>query len=325
MLHLSIDPPVEKISYTSKIILTGSCFTDHIGRRLADSKLQVCQNPGGILFDPFSIYRNLIEVIENKKYVPEDLFKQDDLWHSWNHHSSFSGMEQTAVLGKINADIENTHEFLRSADWMIITFGTAWQYSLIENNLPVANCHKVPSEKFRKTLLQSAEITKCFNDLDNRLHEFNPNLKIIYTVSPVRHIKDGIVENNHSKARLLDAVHEIVSLNSHNYYFPSYELVIDVLRDYRFYNSDMIHPSEQAIDYVFDKFIGVYFNDDSKAIYDEIKKWRAMKDHRIIHPDSSAGNKFSKILAGLTTKLSSKYPFIDFSVSPFKTDHHNPT
>jgi hypothetical protein len=291
-LDIEIKSPVEKISYDSRIFLIGSCFTEHIGGRLTDFKFPVLQNPHGILFDPVSVCKSLISYIENKKYTPKELFFLNDLWQSWHHHSVFSGVDQDAVLENINNSQQNAHEFLATANWMVITLGSSFSYQLIEEKLPVANCHRAPAQWFKKHLLSTDETISALDNCLYQLFRFNPNLKVIFTVSPVRHIRDGVVENNRSKARLIESVHHLVDKFDRLYYFPAYEIVIDVLRDYRFYDIDLVHPNYAATEFVFEKFRESYISAGALEIMDEVKKFVTAARHKPFQPETRAHKTF---------------------------------
>lgn len=312
MLQLNIDHPKDQISYKEKIMLIGSCFSEGIGERMREAKFKILQNPNGIIFDPGSICKTIKNALSGKIYDIKELYFHDGLWHSWDHHSVFSDMDPEHVLEKINRSVTTAHNYLKEANWVIISFGTAWYYILKHNLHSVANCHKVPSVLFDKHLAETLDIINLYTDLVRDIYNFNPQLKIIYTISPVRHIRDGIIENNQSKSRLIDAVHTLVKNNDNSYYFPSYEYIIDVLRDYRFYDNDMVHPSPQATDFVFERFMDIFINNESKEIYNEVKKWLLYKYHRPHHPSSEAHRKFLENYQQTTEKLKVKYPFIDF-------------
>ncbi len=254
VLPFHIAPSAFKISYADKIFFIGSCFSEEIGERFTYLKFNVLQNPNGILYDPLSISYALNSYIENKKFNDDDLFSNGDLWHSWHHHSVFSGMEKDVVLQKINQSQSAANSFLKNASCVIVTLGTAYNYQLKRNKESVSNCHKAPASLFKKNLMETAEIIACLSSTIKNLQAYNPDVTIIFTISPVRHVRDGVIENNRSKARLIDAVHSIKENNEHVLYFPAYELVIDVLRDYRFYKSDLVHANEAAVQYVFESF-----------------------------------------------------------------------
>lgn len=326
-LPININPLERKISYRDKILLIGSCFTEHIGNALQDLKFSVLQNPNGILFDPASVCKSLQSYITNNKYKEEDLFLLNEVWNSWNHHSRFSHINKDECIKGINASQKKAHEFLKKADWLIITLGSSFSYCLLEGssqNPPpigggwgaesgVANCHRAPSQWFDKYLLEITETKLMLEELYHQLIKFNPKLKIIYTISPVRHIRDGVVENNRSKARLIEAVHQMVNNFSNHSYFPAYELVIDVLRDYRFYDVDLVHPNYPATEYVMEKFKENFIDSASQSCMEEIKNIVIAKKHKAFQPETNAHRSFLKAYFEKTNDLQAKLPYLDFS------------
>jgi hypothetical protein len=325
MLNIDIKKPEEQIGYRDKILLIGSCFTEHIGNALSGLKFSALQNPNGILFDPHSVCKSLQSYISNYKYREEDLFQLNEVWTSWNHHSRFSHINKDECLKGINESQQKAHEFLKKADWLIITLGSSFSYRLKEessqNSPPlgggreggVANCHRAPSQWFNKHLLEIAETKSLLQEIYQQLKNFNPDLKIIYTISPVRHIRDGVVENNRSKARLIEAVHHMVNNYSDQYYFSAYELVIDVLRDYRFYDVDMVHPNYPATEFVMEKFKENFIEENSQLLMEEIKKIVTARKHRAFQPDTNAHRNFLKTNFEKANELQSKYSYLDFS------------
>lgn len=274
MLDINLPKADQQINHHHKILSIGSCFTEHIGNALMDFKFNVLQNPNGILFDPASVCTSLVSYIQNKKYDEADLFYLNEVWQSWQHHSRFSNVDKNIVLQQINNSQATAHQFLQDADWLIVTLGSSFSYRLVnEGLLPVANCHRAPVQQFQKYLMP---ITETIERLDNTIHQlfyFNKKVRIIFTISPVRQIRDGVVENIRSKARLLEAVHHLVNKFDRLYYFPSYEIVIDVLRDHRFYDIDMVHPNYLATDFVLKKFLETYMSDETDELIQEIKNW----------------------------------------------------
>ena len=313
ILPFEISPSIAKINYGQKILLIGSCFTEQIGRQLKELKFDVLQNPHGIIYDPLSIAASLNSYIENKIYVEKDLFQHNDLWHSWQHHSVFSGIDKRTVLDNINHAQSQAYQFIKNASWLIITLGTAYHYKIKESGGFVANCHKVPASGFEKQLMEVEEIILQLSATTGKLRLINAGIKIIFTVSPVRHVRDGLVENNRSKARLIEAVHSIVENNTDAFYFPAYELVIDVLRDYRFYNTDLVHVSEPAIQYVFEKFCDVYFDDHAKKLMQEIQSLKAAIDHRPFQIESIAHKKFLRMQLEKALRLQELHLAIDLT------------
>ena len=300
-----------KISYSDKILFIGSCFSEEIGNSLIDLKFDVLQNPNGILYDPISISDALFSYIENKPFAEENLFELNGLWHSWKHHSVFSGINKKDVLEKINNSQSRANVFLKETKFLFITFGTAFNYVLKRNLKNVANCHKAPAGIFEKTLLPLEEITADLLRAITALKIFNPDLKIILTVSPVKHVRDGVVENNRSKARLIEAAHLITEEKQNVFYFPAYELVNDVLRDYRFYKNDLVHPNETAINFVFQKFSESFFDSSTKEFKKEIEKILAAVRHKPFFKDSEVHQKFIASQIHNIKRIEKKYPFTD--------------
>ena len=324
MLDIDIKSAVKKITYSDNIFLIGSCFTDHIGRRLDDLKFSVLQNPNGILFDPVSVGKSLSSYIENKQYEKADLFYLHELWQSWNHHSMFSGMVAEEVIDNINHSQSKAHDHLKKSNWLIITLGSSFSYRLIENQQPVANCHRAPAATFNKHLLSLEETVQALELNIDKLKIFNPELKIILTISPVRHIRDGVVENNRSKARLIEAVHYLVEKYTHAYYFPAYELVIDVLRDYRFYDIDLVHPNYAATEFVFNKFEQSFIAVEAQVFMEEIKKINNGYKHKPFQPKTKSHKLFLENTLHHVKSLQERLPQLDFSkeISYFSNGSH---
>lgn len=327
MLQLAPQPASHFIHHGQKILSIGSCFTEHIGNALKDLKFDVLQNPSGILFDPASVCASVVAYLQQKQYSPDDLFYYNELWQSWHHHSRFSGINKDEVLQKINASQQTASAYLKEADWLIITLGSSFSYRLTteaaqKNGLipaaassgsAVANCHRAPAQWFQKHLLT---ITETIELLDNTIHQLfynNRKVRIIFTISPVRHIRDGVVENNRSKARLIEAVHHLVQKFDRLHYFPSYELVIDILRDYRFYAEDMVHPNYLATDYVLRHFLQNFMSNETISITEELRKLSIARKHKAQHPQTNAHQAFLKMYHQKTKALQSRYPQIDFS------------
>jgi hypothetical protein len=322
LLDIDVKSPVHRISYRDKILVVGSCFTEHIGGRLDELRFNVLQNPNGILFDPLSVSSSLVSYIKNSQYSAGQLVYINEVWQSWHHHSRFSGLVKEDVLQNINASQHAAHTFLKESDWLIITLGSSFSYQLAQNDQPVANCHRAPSQTFNKKLVAVDDIVSSYGYLLNELQKFNPSLKVIFTISPVRHIRDGVVENNRSKARLIEAVHTIVELYEQAYYFPAYELVIDVLRDYRFYDIDLVHPNYAATEYVFERFASAFIDEESQALMGEIKRIVSAYKHKPFHPSSEAHKKFIQKNLEQVLLLKEKHPYLNLEkeIEFFKED-----
>jgi len=299
-----------KIKHADRLFLAGSCFTEQIGSKLAAHKFRIIENPNGILFNPVSISTSLISYIERKQYIREDLFFQNEHWGSWDHHTRFSALTAEECLQKINAFTSEAHSFLQETDWLLLTLGSAFVYELPSKKI-VANCHKVPTDKFTKRLLSTEEVVTTLDTLIYRLKQFNPKIKIIFTISPVRHLRDGFVENSRSKATLINAVHHMVDKFENLFYFPAYELVIDDLRDYRFYAEDMVHPNYAATNYVWEKFTEACVEEDSRQLMKELYTLQAAYLHKPFQPSSTAHQKFLQSNLQKATAILAAYPYID--------------
>jgi GSCFA family len=311
--HIDIKPLPQSISYDQKIMLVGSCFTEHIGNNLHDLKFNLLQNPNGILFETASVCKSLTSYIENKVYTEQDLSYQNELWQSWDHHSRFSNPDQLKALAAINESSQKAHEFIVEADWLIITLGSSFVYRLKETNSFVANCHKAPGTWFDKHLMPITEQIELLDNTIHRLFYKNPKLKIIFTISPVRHLRDGVVENNRSKARLIETVHHLVGKFDRLFYFPAYELVIDVLRDYRFYDIDLAHPNYAATQFVMEHFSDFAFDEPTKELMKEIKQLVTARNHKAFHPQSNQHQHFLKQFSLKTAALAKAHPGLDFT------------
>ena len=320
-LPIQINTIPDPIRYQDGVLLVGSCFTEHIGNKLQDLKFNLLQNPNGILFDPQSVAGSLVSYIQNKQYTATDLFYHNELWQSWQHHSIFSAVDQEACLQQINAAQAQAHAFLKRANWIIITLGSSFSYRISpaapaavlqqDGVSAVANCHRAPAQWFNKHLMGIEEINAALDNCVHQLLHFNPALKIIFTVSPVRHIRDGVTENNRSKARLIEVVHNLVNKFDRLYYFPAYELVIDVLRDYRFYDIDMVHPNYPATEFVLEKFIQYCIDPAAEPVMEEVKKIVTAKKHRAFQPATNAHRQFLQAQLEKAKALQKKYPFLD--------------
>lgn len=277
-----------RISYKDKIMMLGSCFSENIGEKFQQLKFQVDINPFGVIYNPLSIAKSIRRLLAGKDYTTEDLFEHQGIWGSFDHHSRFSSTSADQTLEKINGRLGLSRDFLKEAGYLILTFGTAWAYELKQTGEVVSNCHKLPESGFKRFRLTPGEITDVYRELLSSLWIFNPGLKVIFTVSPIRHRKDGANGNQLSKAVLLLAADRLVTGygKEHCAYFPSYEIVMDELRDYRFYNPDMIHLNEQAVNHIWDRFSPVLIGENSLALSNSIRKIMRAKEHRPFHPDS---------------------------------------
>jgi hypothetical protein len=305
------------ISHQHPILLLGSCFTESIGQKLLDNKFDVTINPNGIIYNPISVLNTLNRITTNQLYSEKELHQFNNKWISFNHHGDFSSFDKTDCLDKINTSITNAHFQIKNVKTLIITFGSAWVYEYKDKGI-VANCHKIPNKEFKKRLLSVKEIINAFGDVFKNTTSINPNINIIFTVSPVRHINDGLHENNLSKSVLHLAINNIVKQNDYCSYFPSYELIIDELRDYRFFKDDLIHPTEMAVNYVWKKFSNCFFNEETKSLISEIQKIKAAANHKPFNFESNKHQQFIKNQIQNIDELTSKHPFLDFEKEKFE-------
>ncbi|HEY9047773.1 MAG TPA: GSCFA domain-containing protein [Ohtaekwangia sp.] len=282
------------ISLSDRIITLGSCFADAIGSRMVYSKMQALANPFGVLYNPVSMHRALRYSIFNETVADHTFLTHHDVFLSYDFHSEISALQKTDLQHRLTNTIGATHHFLKDAQWILLTYGTAWVYERMDTGEIVANCHKQPAAQFRKTLLSHDLIVESFQDIYNEIKAFNPAIRIILTVSPVRHLKDTLELNSVSKSILRVACHTLQESYLDVVYFPAYEIQLDDLRDYRFYKSDMLHPTEQAEEYIWEQFATRYFDAPLK---DFIERWRNIQQalhHKPFHPTSSAHQNFLK-------------------------------
>lgn len=315
-LKLILEPHFTKSTHRihlgDNLFFIGSCFSENISSLLSQRKLNILSNPSGILFDILSIERTIREIADNKEYGIDDLYKYNELYLSWNHHTSFSSLDPALSIASINNAIKKSHHYLQSAQHVFITLGSAFSYYHTAEKKWVANCHKVPQTIFEKTMLDSDAIFKSLENIYMSLLFINPNIKCTLTISPVRHLRDGVIDNNRSKARLIDAVHSFTKKYGEVYYFPSYEIVIDVLRDYRFYDIDYAHPNYLATQVVYD-----YFRDlcIEASIYSDLDKFYQLNiatQHRAKHKGTHEHKLFLSSHVAKTKELIRLYPQLNF-------------
>ncbi|MER3320126.1 MAG: GSCFA domain-containing protein [Allomuricauda sp.] len=309
--RIPLTPSDNPIDYQSKLVLLGSCFVENIGSKLDYFKFQQLQNPFGILFHPLAIDNLVQRAMERKTYQQEEIFELDGIWRCFDAHSDLRSDTPEALLNLLNHRLKDFKVGLEISSHIIITLGTAWVYEHNAAGKTVANCHKVPQKQFTKRLLSIAEIVERIQNIIGLIQKVNPNAQIIFTISPVRHLKDGFVENQRSKAHLVAALHQ--TINRHNvHYFPSYEIMMDELRDYRFYGTDMVHPNELAIDYIWEHFKSVWITEDVYPVMDEVDAIQKGLMHRSFNPNSEAHQKFKTSLGTKITYLQERYPFMKF-------------
>lgn len=289
-----IAPSLEKIKYTDHLFFIGSCFSNNISKILQQRKFDTLSNPFGILYNPISVFENLKNIIHQKEYTEKDLFLKDEVWNCFSFHSDISGTDKQAVLVNINKQINNSHTFIAKTNTIFITLGTAWVYET--DNQIVANCFKIDAKKFNKRLLTIDEIFNSAQNIIQEIKKFNKDLKIAFTVSPVRHLKDGFVENSQSKSTLILAIKKIAEQFETTSYFPAYEFLMDDLRDYRFYDTDMVHPNKLAISYIVEKFDKHYFSAETFENVKKIEKIITSLNHIVRFKETQSHSKFKKNL-----------------------------
>lgn len=304
--------PHYPINYEANILLLGSCFAENIGKKLSYFKFKNTLNPFGILFHPLAI-ENLITRAINKDYYSDDeVFQHNEQWHCYDAHSCLSAQSKEELLQRLNNAVDLTNKQIHESTCFIITLGTAWVYRHIASDKIAANCHKVPQKKFSKELLSVDEIQASLEAVVSLVQSVNRDAKFIFTVSPIRHMKDGFVENQRSKSHLIAAIHQVIEPRKQRFYFPSYEIMMDELRDYRFYAEDMIHPSPLAIDYIWKRFKAVWIDENALSTMDEVETIQKGLAHRPFNPNSEAHQKFLQNLEAKKERLQVKFPFINF-------------
>ncbi|MGB4291887.1 MAG: GSCFA domain-containing protein [Bacteroidales bacterium] len=309
----NIEPNKKKITYQTGVMFTGSCFAMEIGSKIANAKMKVMINPYGTIYNPVSIANTLDMIMSGRVFTKDDLFHYDNLFHSFYHYTSFSSADPDQALEKINDSTTKAHDFLKKAQFLFVTFGTARVYRLKEGGMVVSNCHKLPAAMFNNELLDVDGICELWEKLLDRIAVFNPELSIIFTVSPVRYLKEGVHGNQVSKSILFLAIEKLLGHKISPGYFPAYELLMDDLRDYRFYSADMIHPSETAIDYIFNSFMDAFFEKETFSIFNEAMEIVKARNHRFISTNPAAVKDFAARTLGKISQFEKRVPEADFS------------
>ncbi len=312
----TFDIPKEDIDirYGQPIFSIGSCFAVHMADRLRHHCFDIRSNPNGIIFNPVSLAINLRNIINKKAYDKTELIHHNDLWHSWQHHHTHSHIDADLMTHQINEIASTASDHLAKSKILLVTFGTAFAYRYIETGEIVANCHKIPNHRFEKIRLSEHQIVGQWQDTIDILLDRDPQLQIIMTVSPVRHLKNGVVANQRSKAALHLSIEALARQYPQVNYFPAYELMMDDLRDYRFYKSDMLHPSDEAVTYIWDQFVQTYMDDQTITIMKEVDQLQKAKAHRPMHPDSKEAKAFAADTDVKWARMMVKYELI---VRPF--------
>jgi hypothetical protein len=294
-VHVTLPNYPFNIAHKDAVMSIGSCFSENIGHHLQHAGFKVAINPFGILFNPLSICNALERIVSKKYFQRDELVEHNGVWYSFHHHGKFYASSADELLNSINAALDEAHTFLKQSKVLLITLGSSWVYSYNATGEVVANCHKIPNHQFSKRMLSVGEVSNSLQKIHLQLQQFNPELKVVFTVSPVRYWKDGAHENSLSKATLHLAVASVLEKNQ-SCYFPAYELVIDELRDYRFYKEDMLHPNDLAVKFVWQKFSEAFFSEETRQIANRVGRFRAMEQHRPINNSSSEMELFLKKL-----------------------------
>ena len=306
--EIIVTPATRPLDIKSGILTQGSCFADAIGSRLASHKMKALVNPFGVIYNPESIHQVLAYSIFNEPLPQHTYLYHHEVYLNYNVHSEFSSLAKDELASRLTNTIGSTHYFLKDADWLLLTYGTAWVYQRKETGEVVANCHKLPSATFTKSLMNVDAVTSSFKSLFNQLKNFNPKIKIILTVSPVRHLKDTLELNSVSKSILRVACHHLSTQYDDVEYFPAFEMMMDDLRDYRFYKADMLHPTAEAEDYIWGKFMERYFSPELRQF---VMKWKvvlAALRHKPFHPQTALHQQF---LRDLLDKLEELEPWVN--------------
>ncbi len=304
------------IDYNSRIMSLGSCFAENMSEKFDYFKFQNVTNPFGIIFNAVSLERIIERIVNLKDFTEKDIFYHNEMWHCFEVHSELSHPDKEAFLNNLNEKLAFSYYKIMELSHCIITFGTSWVYRNIETNQIVANCHKMPQKQFTKELLSTAITQKSIENIISLIHSVNKNVKFIFTISPVRHIKDGFFENNVSKAILLQTIYKLLNseighLKSASY-FPSFEIIQDELRDYRFYKEDMLHPNQTAINYVWGKFVETSIYETSISMMNEIENIQKMINHKPINPNSLLNQGLNTKIKEKILKLQEEFPQIFF-------------
>ena len=312
---IQLHPEQNQIDYKSQLLILGSCFTENMGKKLDYFKFQALQNPFGILFHPLAIEKLISKAVHKESYSEEDCFFLNERWHCFDAHSNLSNPSKEKLLEKLNSGLEETHQQLFKSTHIIITLGTAWVYRKSKSNQVVANCHKLPQKEFSKELLSVDAIQKSVVSTIESIQSINRNAQLVFTVSPVRHLKDGFVENQRSKAHLIAAIHSMMSPETQSRglsYFESYEIMMDELRDYRFYEADMVHPNQVAIDYIWEKFRAVWISPNAHSVIEKVAAVQKGLQHRTFNLESEQHRTFRTALEKKITYLQQEYPHMKF-------------
>lgn len=307
--EILVPASLHKIDHFKKVYFSGSCFSENMADKFKYFGFDVLSNSHGIIYNPVSIENSIIDITTDKPYELNDLSEYNGKHFSFAHHGIFSDQNPQQVLSNINDTLTVHADHLKQSSFVFVTFGTAWVYTELQDNVLVANCHKIPGSHFKKRLLSQSEIGDSIETILDRIKIVNPSAKVIFTISPVKHLKDGFEENQLSKSLLNVSIHSYLDENVR--YFPAYEIMNDDLRDYRFWKEDMMHPNELAIEYIWEKFCETYFTKETMEVMNEVKQYQQLAAHRPLTPNTEEIKKLDEKKESKLKEIKSKYPHLN--------------
>lgn len=301
-----------KLNYSDNFWCIGSCFANHLFQYLSKFKFATRPHPYGIVYNPMAIANQIVQVVNANMYTQDDLVSYKDIWSSRMHHSDYNGMNLDDVLNRINYEIKESNKNIRNINCLIITLGTSYVYRELITDEDVSNCHKRPGNLFKKRLCTVDEMTSSLERAISLVRNINPDVKIIFSISPIRHVKNGLINDQRSKAALILVAHTLCDILGNATYFPSFEIMMSDLRDYRYYERDMIHPSELAVDYILGNFKNKYFNSDTIQLMREMNRVFSDLAHKPFNPMSADHLEFKNQVANKIYALIGAYPNLNF-------------
>ena len=308
--EIRLKPSAWKIRHTDHFWSIGSCFAEHLHSKLSSGGFNCFSNPCGIVYNPVSLLDQIDRCIRAEPYTEEDLIRHGGLFHGLYHHGAFSSPDESVALARMNESLLQGHQDLMKTDVLMITMGSAIGYFYKPNGKLLANCHKIPAGEFDRKFLTPEDIVEKFSKIVQKLQACQPGINIILTISPVRYLKEGFTDNSLSKSVLVLAIHQILKKFKHTHYFPAYEILLDDLRDYRFYKGDMVHPNEQAVDFIWAKFMASYFDEPATKTWEAVHELNLARCHRPLHPDTHAHRQFLSELEMKILEMKREFPHL---------------
>lgn len=310
--RINIEPHPLRINYSDRSFFIGSCFSTNISDKFRYYKFETEANPFGVLYNPASIRQALELISSGRKIINEDFFREEDIYKSFLFHSQWAGMDINELVHRVNDKIAQTYQFLKQTKWFFVTLGTSYVYEFKSNSEIVANCHKQNADLFTHRMLSVEEVLQYIEKISSLIYKLSPEANLVFTVSPVRHLKQGASLNQLSKATLIVALNQYLAKNANAYYFPSYEIFNDELRDYRFYADDMTHPSGLGIEHIWKRFSEIFFDDQTQKLITRIGEIKSACEHKVFFPGSKAYQTFKTKTLQKIEKLSKELPFLSF-------------